>query len=345
MAVPAKPLLLKSGGVMTRSVASFLAVLVLSCFAGAQMQASTGDADLYVRVRTGNERRIESPIQVQLLGSQGVIATAQIIGGDSAHFHVVSARTYRVTVSGTEIETVTSSYFEVNPLEPAHTETVQVKLTNPKSNEQSASGAPTISVSDLKVPKKAAAEMKKGMESYSKGDMQKASAHFEKAIAEYPQYARAYDMLGVITIKSPDRAKARELFSKSIQVDGTFIPAYLDLARMDLQDQNYLASENLLGKAIAVNSSVPEAMALLASTEFANKEYDKALVDVERTHALPNHERFAEVHLMAGKVLSMKNHAEAAITQFQLFLKEKPDSPEVESARRAVATLSAKQQP
>lgn len=327
---------------MTRSVACFLAVLVLSCFAAAQMQTSTGDADLYVRVRTGNERRIETPIQVQLLGPQGVIASSQIVGDDSAHFRVVSGRTYRLTVTGTGIETVTSAYFEVNPLEPSHTETVQVKITDQNSDRQSASGTPTVSVSDLKVPRKAAAEMKKGLQSYSKGDLQKATALFEKAIAEYPQYARAYDMLGVIAIKGADRAKARELFSKSIQVDGTFVPAYVDLARINLQDQNYVASESLLTKAIAVNSSVPEAVALLASTEFANKEYDKALADVERTHALPHHEQFAEVHLMAGKVLSIENHREAAITQFQLFLKEKPDSPEGESARRALASLAAK---
>jgi Tfp pilus assembly protein PilF len=187
--------------------------------------------------------------------------------------------------------------------------------------------------------------MNKGLDAYSKGDMDKAAAHFERALIEYPRYARAYEMLGVIAIKVSDRTKARELLSKSIQSDGTFWPAYVDLARMDLQYQDYAESESLLAKVIAVNPSMPDAVALLATTEFANKEYDKALVDVQRTHALPNHEQFAELHIMAGKVLRMQNHPQAAITQFQLFLIEKPDSPLGESVRQALASLQAGQQP
>ena len=90
---------------------------------------------------------------------------------------------------------------------------------------------------------------------------------------------------------------------------------------------------------------MPDAVALLATTEFANKEYDKALADVQRTHALPNHEQFAEVHIMAGKVFRMQNHPEAAIGQFELFLREKPDSPEAENVRKALDSLKAGQLP
>ena len=51
-----------------------------------------------------------------------------------------------------------------------------------------------------------------------------------------------------------------------------------------------------------------------------NKEYDKALVDARRTHSLPNHEQFADVHLLACKILEMENQAPAAIVEYQLFL-------------------------
>jgi Tfp pilus assembly protein PilF len=250
-----------------------------------------------------------------------------------------------VKVSGLGFEAVTTPYFEINPLEQLHTETVHVKLENQKQAGESSPGSSTISVSELNIPRNASTEMKKGLDAYSKGDMEKAAAHFEKAIADYPRYARAYDMLGAIAIKGSNRNKARELFSKSIQADSTFLPAYVDLARMDVQDQDYAGSESLLQKAIAVNSSMLEAVALLATTEFANKEYDKALADAERTHALPNHQQFAEVHIMAGKVLGMQNHPRAAMLQFQLFLIEKPDSPQAESVRNALASLQAGQQP
>jgi len=303
------------------------------------------NCDLLVSVRTSDERSIESQIQVDLLGPQGRLATVHTVGAEPARFRVMNGRTYRLTVTGTGIEAVTTSYFEINSLEMVHSETVHVRPPEDPMAGELALGPNTISVSEMNTPKKASAEMKKGLEAYSKGDMEKAAAHFERAIAEYARYARAYDMLGVIAIKGANRSKAKELFAKSIQADDSFVPAYVDLARMDLQDQHYADSESLLTKAIAVNPLLPEAVALLASTEFANKEYDKALADVQRMHELRNHQQFAEVHIMAGKVLSMQNHREAAITQFQLFLTEKPESPEGESVRKALASLQLGQQP
>jgi Tfp pilus assembly protein PilF len=320
---------------------TFVLMLLPSLAILAQTQ-STGNCDLLVRVHGADGRAIETPVQVQLLAAQGVIANVQIVGEQSAQFRVNNGKTYRLTVSGLGIETVMTSYFDIDSLEIVHTETVQVKFTEEKSADQSNSGS-TISVSDLKVPKKAATEMKKGMELYAQRDMVKAITHFEKALEIYPQYARAYDMLGVIAIKASDRSKARGLFMKSVQVDSTFQPAYVDLARMDTDEQNYEASESLLAKAIAINPADPDAVALLAATEFANKEYDKGLADVQRTHALRNHEQFAEVHLMAGKVLAMQNHPESAIAQFQMFLQEKPDSPQAASVRKALASLTATQ--
>jgi tetratricopeptide (TPR) repeat protein len=327
---------------MTRSLASVLVLLVFSSDIVAQERSN---CDLLVRVRTSDERSIDVPVQVEVFSPQGVIATVHIVGEEPAQFHVSSGRTYRLRVSGMSIETVNTPYFEINPLEQAHTETVVVKPVNQNPGIQPTPGSPTISVSEMNIPRKASAEMKKGLDAYSKGNIQQAAAHFEKAIAEYPRYSRAYHMLGVMAIKGSDRNRARQLFSLAILADISFLPAYVDLARMDLQDQDYAEAESLLAKVIATNPSMPDALALLATTEFAAQEYDKALLDVQRTHALRNHEQFAEVHIMAGKVLRMQNRPEEAIAQFQLFLSEKPDSPQGEGVREALAALQARKQP
>jgi len=337
------------GGRIVRALACVLMMLGCATLPGCTplvaAQTAGGNCDLSVRVRTSDEQSIEAQIQVDLLGPQGPIATVHIIGAEPAEFRVANGKTYKLTVSGTSIETTTTAYFEINPLEQSHTETVRVKVANQKPAAESIGGSQTISVSEMNIPKQAKAEMNKGLEAYAKGEMEKAAAHFEKAIAEYPRYARAYDKLGAIAMKSSDRAKARELFGKSIQADDAFLPAYVDLARMDLQDQDYAGSESLLTKALTVNPSMAEATALLATTEFANKEYDKALAEVQRVHGLPNHEQFAEVHIMAGKVLALQNRRGAAVEQFQLFLMEKPESAQGESVRKAIAELEAGQKP
>jgi tetratricopeptide (TPR) repeat protein len=329
---------------MLRLFAMPLIALVFAPFLQAQ-PGTKDNCDLSVRVRTIDERSIETPIKVEVLTSEGVLATNNVLGGDLAHFKVTSGRNYRLQVSGTGLETVMTPFFEINGLEQEHSETILVRLKSEKNDGETAQGETTISVSEMDIPKKAGAEMKRGLEEYSKGDMVKAEADFEKAAADYPHYARADEMLGVIAIKRGDRIKAREFFTNSIQMDATFVPAYLDLARIDLQDQQYAASESLLVKAVSLNPSMPDAVALLATTEFADKDYDKAIADVERTHALRNHEQFAEVHVMAGKVLRMQGHPAEALAQFQLFLKEKPESPEAASVRNAVTALEAEQHP
>lgn len=328
---------------MSRSVISismiFILLLLIPAVVMAQVESS-GSCDLAVHVVTADEHSVDTQIRVQLFTSQSVLASVSIVGDESAQFRVSGGRTYRLQVSGIGIETVTTPYFEISPLETVHTEVVHVKATAQKGEGESSS-VPTVSVSDLKVPQKARTEMNKGLELYARGEMEKAATHFEKAVEKYPQYARAYDMLGVIAVKGSDRTKARDLFLKSMQVDGTFQRAYVDLARMHTEDQSYAAAESLLTKAITLNPSDPDAVSLLAATEFANKEYDKALADVQRTHALRNHEQFAEIHLMAGKVLAMQNNPESAIAQFQMFLLEKPDSPQAASVRKALESLTA----
>jgi Tfp pilus assembly protein PilF len=321
--------------------------LVLSPFLVSQttLQDPKNNCELFVRIRTNSELSIDTPIQVEVLVPQGVFATANVIGDNTVQFRVTSGKSYRLRVSGSDIEALTTSYFDIEGLETQHTETVHVRLDKQKQVGETAHGSTSVSVSEMNIPRKASTEMKKGLDAYSKGEMEQAAAHFETATADYPHYARAYDMLGAIAIKEGNRGNARDMFSKAVQIDGTFVPGYVDLARMDLQDHQYADSESLLTKAISLNPSMPEAVALLATTEFANKEYDKALADVERTHALSNHQQFAEVHIMAGKVLSMQNHRAAAITQFQFFLMEKPDSPEGDSVRKAIASLQAGQRP
>jgi hypothetical protein len=86
---------------MTRSVAVFVLLLFFSSPIVAQVNSTNrANCDLSVRVVTSDQRRIETPVQVTLLSSQGVIATVQIVGDESAQFMVANAKTYRVTVSG-----------------------------------------------------------------------------------------------------------------------------------------------------------------------------------------------------------------------------------------------------
>lgn len=324
---------------MSRYLFIVLVVLApgLSVFA-----QNNNTCQLTIRVRTIQDREYNRPLRVELLSHQGTpISAAQTNGTGNADFQVMSGVTYRVQVSGQGVET-TSYDFRISDGEQVHMETVNVKLGAPAGQQQQAQGgSATISVGEMNIPDKARDELQKGMEAFAKGDMTKAQQRFEKAISIYPQYARAYAAEGILAVKSGDRAKAKSLFSKAIEVDNTFVPAYLDLARADFQDKDYAAAESLLRKVMALNPSIPDVVALLASAEYMNKEYDSALADAQRTHTLPNHEQFADVHLLAGKILEMENRPQDAIAEYRLFLKESPSSPQVPMVQQEVTQLEA----
>jgi len=320
----------------------FIVLIVLSSGYSAFAQINSDTCQLTVRVRTPQDREYNRPLQVELISSGGTpISAAQTNGTGSADFMVRSGGSYRIQVSGQGIETTTAD-FRIPDGVQVHMETVNVKPSTHSGQPQDVQGgAPTISLAEMNVPDKAREEMQKGMEALAKGDTEKAQQRFEKATAIYPQYARAYSAQGIIAAKAGDHAKAKTLFSKAIEVDDKFVPAYIDLARMDFQDKDYVEAESMLRKAMALNPSIADAVALLASTEYMNKEYDKALVDAQRVHTLPNHEQFAQVHLLAGKLLEMQGHMPEAIAEYQLFLKEDPNSPQAAAVQQEIAQLQA----
>ena len=332
---------------MSRRVVVVSCLILFSvglCFAQRKSQETL--CDLNIRIRTDQDRNYDVPVQVELLSPQGTpMAVNHTSGAGTVDFQVMSGATYKVQISGQGIETTISPEIRVLDREQVHMETINVKVIEPKDQNKASAGGtePTVSVAEMNVPAKARDEMQKGMEAFAKGDMKKAQEKFTKAIAEYPQYARAYSNLGVIAIKEGDRPKAKEMFSKSVEIDGKFLPGYVNLARMDYQDHNYQESEALLQKVMAVNPSLPEALALLASAEFMNKEYEKALADALRAHTLPNHEQFADVHLVAAKVYQMQNHEQEAVNEYQQFLKENPNSPRAPLVQQQVTQLQAAQ--
>ena len=327
------------------SIVSVLLLTLVAVSVGQRKGQNESPCDLSVRVRNTQDRSLDTPVQVELLSPQGTpMMAAHVTGESPAQFQVMPGSTLKLRVSGPGIETTTSDSIYIYAWERSHSETVNVNMvdsSDPNKATNRTGDSPTVSVAEMNAPPKARDELQKGTDAFLKSDLKKAQEHYEKAAAIYPQYARAYTDLGVVAIKQGDRAKAREMFSKSINVDEGFLPGYVDLARMDFQDHNYEASEKLLQKVMSVNPSIPDALALLASAEFMNKEYDKALADAQRTHRLPNHEQFADIHLVAGQVYQMKGRQQDALAEYQLFLKESPNSPRAPMVQKQVAQLQA----
>jgi predicted negative regulator of RcsB-dependent stress response len=321
----------------------FLAAVAMVIPAGATAQSGnpasfSSRAQLTIRIRLMNERPPDHPIQVDLLTVSGIAITQTFTHGDGeAVFRDTPEGSYRVKVSGTEYETFTSDAFTILHNEGAHSESFQIKL-KPTAAEKPNT---LISSGELQVPEKAREQLQRAEKQFESGAADDAIASLRKAIEIYPRYARAYNNLGVALISKGDVSAALDAFHQSVKVDDKFLPGMINLARLELRQQDLAQAQIFAEKALTIQPLNPEALTLLANVQFYQSRYTDAVATVNRIHAVP-HEGFAEAHLIAAEAYQKTGNNRQAIEECKLFLKEDPKSPRAEQVRNGIKVLETR---
>jgi Tfp pilus assembly protein PilF len=181
------------------------------------------------------------------------------------------------------------------------------------------------------------------MELMDKHEMEKANEHFQKALAIYPKYARAWNNVGVIKAKAGDRTGAKEAWEKAIEGDDRFSFAYFNLARMSIADKQPHEAELLLSKGLRSDPKNPEGLFLLASAQFLQSQFEQALLTARRVH-VGEHKQYVDAHLVAAQALVKLGKSGDALEEYSTYLKEFPDSPKAAQVRQSMAQLQAKAQ-
>jgi tetratricopeptide (TPR) repeat protein len=202
------------------------------------------------------------------------------------------------------------------------------------------SNAPVTSAAELRVPSSARKAFDKGMTAWQKQDYPKAAQEFEKAVAAYPEYDTAYNNLGVMYAHLNQNDKAMAAFKRSVELNDKNADADRNLARMFLREKNFPQAEELLKKCLAVQPADAATLTMLAIAEIEDGKVDDALRDAQRVHALP-HEGYAVAHYVAGQVLEDKHEYQQAKAEYETYLKESPNGPDVAQVKSALERLSA----
>ena len=295
-------------------------------------------SDLTIRVHLPNEQPPPYPIQVELISASGIPITQSFTHGDGrADFRDVAEGTYRVRVSGSDYVTVLSDPFTILHNEHLHAESVHI---NPKPNPDQKPSKP-ISASELQVPEKARNLLQKALQQFDGGASDDAIQSLRAAIAIYPQYAQAYNNLGIVLISKDDTQGAMDAFNNALKADNKFVPAIINVARLQLRQRDLPKAQASLEAALTNEPLNPEALTLLANVQFFQGHYPEAVTAVNRLHAAP-HTAFADAHLVAAEALQKTGNNRQAIEQCQLFLKESPNSPRAEQVRNAIKVLEAR---
>ncbi len=325
---------------MLRRTLVRLAFFLLATCATAQRQPvpqTSTHAELRVHVVYADEQPAQMILRVQLLAG-GVLADEKLTDNSGqALFSPIPPGTYRLRVTGEGVDEVVTESFFIQRRESSHVEYVHLRERN--GANAAGSSAATIFVGDLNVPAKAQKEFKKGSEALAQNDWKKAIERLEKAVTLHPQYASAYNSLGVAWAKSGDTARARQAFKNAIRVNEHMASAYVNLSRIALKEQEYTEAEDLLGKSLRTEPENLEALTLLAGARLMNRHYDGVIASARKVHSFPSHQAFSIVHYFAARALEMERRPDDAAAEYALFLKEAPDSPEARKASGALARL------
>jgi tetratricopeptide (TPR) repeat protein len=145
----------------------------------------------------------------------------------------------------------------------------------------------------------------------------------EKATAQYDKYAAAWNELGNLYAAAKQNEKSQQAFEKAIAADPHYIPPYLGLAQLELQDQKFELAVETAGKALELDHSLGDADFIQAVGNFRLNRMDAAEKSAQMAEKGP-HQNMSDLHALHASILLQKQDYSNAAAQMRAYLKEFP---------------------
>jgi Tetratricopeptide repeat len=181
----------------------------------------------------------------------------------------------------------------------------------------------SISVTSLLVPNGARKEFDKGDKEVRSNHLDRARQHLEKAVTQYDKYAAAWNELGNLYSTSRESEKSRQAFEKSIAADPHYIPPYLGLATLELQNQEFELAVETAGRALGLDPSIGVGNFIQAIGNFNLNRLDAAEKSALMAEKGP-HQNMSDLHALHAEILMRKQDYSNAAAQMRAYLKESP---------------------
>ena len=315
--------------------------------AQAQRDGSLGlkTGSVHVHVVYSDDRRAGSNLCVQLMegASSTPAETTYTNDAGEADFRNIPVGNYHVVVSGNGIQNTESVLFEVDSRQVTQAQYVTVRKLQAADEQTSATNSGSVSASALNIPSKARKELDKANEAMARQQWSKAEELLRNALSIYPQYAAAYNNLGVMYAHINDPAHEKEALEKAFSLDDHYVPACENLAKMYLRERDFSRAEAVLGKALSVDPNNVLSLTLLADTQYMERQYGAAIATAQKVHSLPN-QHSPTIHYIAAMAYQQESRRQDALGEFQMFLKEEPSGPRADRVRSDMAKMQASAQ-
>lgn len=318
---------------------SRLCVVFFLIVTSALAQFGAGNTVRRVRVRVAFSTGIcDLSTHVALTGHNGLLVENTANDQCEAEFLNIPEGAYHVSVSGGHLSNADAGILNMTSAGP-YDFVVPVKPADTLDRNYAIPGNAFVSASGLGVPGRARKEFDRANALIGKQDFPQAAQRLNKAIAIYPNYAVAYNNLGVIYAHLGDQVRERESLQKAITLNDHLALAYVNLGRMDIAANDYVSAERVLEKASSLDPADPMALILLSYSEYIDRHYDEAIATMRKAHALGKPHAFT--HRVAARAFEQKRQGAKAIEQLNLFLGEEPPGPRADAAQKELEVVKA----
>jgi tetratricopeptide (TPR) repeat protein len=217
-----------------------------------------------------------------------------------------------------------------------------LQLREKRGHEIRGPGGRVVSAAELRqsVPASAKKEYGLALKRVSKGEFLQAAAHFEQAIAIYPEYLAARNDLGAQYLKLKRLDEAEAHFRSVLERDPKNLYATFNLGLGRIERQDYPGAVSQLQLAIAIDSAWPTAhlwlgfaMLEMGDLPTAERELTKSLV-MGGADCVAAHYHLARAYVRRGD-------SKEAIRAISAYLEEAPRGEYVKEAKELAKRLGA----
>ena len=149
--------------------------------------------------------------------------------------------------------------------------------------------------------------------------------HFQKAIELYPQYAEAYQLLGVMHLQAGKFADAEPELQKATELEPNLATAYFALGICRNFMAKYAEAETALLKGLDLNPASADGHYQLANTYWALGRWQDAEVHAQKAVTLKPD--IAGAHVLEGDIALRKRDLQGALKEYKEALRLDPKGP------------------
>lgn len=198
----------------------------------------------------------------------------------------------------------------------------------------------TISLTTMQAPNNAKHAYEKAQKALQHEKLKDAEKELTKAVQEYPKFAAAWSLLGMVEQSFQRNDDAEKDYQQAIGADPQYANPYFGMAVLQAKKQNWQETVRLTDQVNRLAPlAFPDAYYFSGVANYELKTYDSAERDLRKYLSMDTEHRRPVASLVLGDILVRKHDYAGAAEQAKAYLTAAPNAPDAETVRARLKKL------